>query len=193
MLRRLISALILLSVPIALVLAFYLYAAGAAERVVVQHGLPAEADNAVKHAYAAAETYTLLRPLIGRENAGDLTDWFGRLNEHAEPFVKHSVDWATEAYKDMRNNLAGIVAAEWLYDELGWTRPSRRLHLVGLIAREGLLTNLDSDLRIPSLPHWPDGEAAMAAIMRDGPGLRAHFRAELETRREMILGEIAGL
>lgn len=193
MIRRLISAVAVLSLPVVLILGFYLYAAHAADGVVERQGLALEADNAVKHAYAAAETYATLRIALGSENAAALTEWLGKANERAERWVKHSVDWSPEAYKDMRNNLAGIAAARWLYDEHGWTRPSTRQALVGLLSREGVLAHLDSDPRIPDLPLRPDTNAALAAIARDEAGLRREFADEVEARRGEITALVAGV
>jgi hypothetical protein len=193
MLRRLISAAAVLALPVALVFGFYLYAANAAVAVVERHGLEPDADNAVKHAYAAAETYASLRPLLGADAAAATTEWLGKANERAERWVKHSVDWSPEAYKDMRNNLAGIAAARWLYDEYGWTAPATRQAVVGLLSREGILASLDSDPRIPELPLRPDTEAALAAIARDEADLRAAFLREIETRRASVTALISTL
>src|SRR5690606_3240173 len=105
--------------------------------------------NGIKHAYAAAEIYSLLRPLAWPEYAASAVITLCEWNERMERRLKRTTDWSPEVYKNLRNNLIGIEAAEWLYAEAGFVLPPTRLRLVGKLAEDGVVLARDSDPRIP--------------------------------------------
>jgi hypothetical protein len=71
--------------------------------------------NAAKHAYAAGQLYGALRRVyVPLETAEMLIIQLGRFNEYAETIFKVSEpDSTAEIRKDLFNNQAGILAAEW--------------------------------------------------------------------------------
>src|SRR5688572_10361047 len=90
-----VAALILPILALGAVLQGFSYAASWTVR---ERGLPAEDHNAIKHAYAAAEIYTLLRVVAGPACAASVVTHFGEMNEWAERYVKLTTDWSPEVY-----------------------------------------------------------------------------------------------
>ncbi len=78
-------------------------------------GYSGQKANAAKHAYAAAQVYGVARAMgLGGENALALVDMLGVANEYAERVVKfRKPDSAAELRKDLYNNRAGVLAAQW--------------------------------------------------------------------------------
>lgn len=144
--------------------------------------LRAAHHNAIKHAYASAEIYSLLRPLFGADAAAATVVALGEWNERAERVVKRTTDWSPEVYKDLRNNLAGIAAAEWLYNEAGFTSPLTRLRLIGVLAGGGVLALTDRDPRLPDLPLAPDTGSALARMQGDEAELARRLAEEVAAR-----------
>ena len=146
--------------------------------------------NGIKHAYAAAEIYTLLRSFAGPECAAAAVITLGEWNERIERRLKRTTDWSPEVYKDLRNNLIGIEAAEWLYAEAGFLFPRTRLRLIGKLAQEGVVLALDSDPRIPELPLAPDTGSALARMEQDERDLRIAIAADIAARAPDLRTEL---
>lgn len=145
-------------------------------------GVAARDHNAIKHAYAAAEVYSLLRPIAGAGIASCAVITFGEWNEYAERYVKYTTDWSAEVYKDLRNNMAGIAAAEWLYNEAGYVSPVVRLKLIGKLAEDGVLAADENDPRIPDLPMSPDTGSALAKMRADQDAVTAEIGRDIAAR-----------
>ncbi len=121
-----------------------------ANRVTVEHNLPRTSRNSVKHALTAALLYDILRTLsVGKDNAENAILALGFFNETLETYVKIGrPDSLGEQRKDLYNNWAGIVAAEWnLTRTEGTSLPSVIAHL----AETGTLM-LEPD-KTPGSPH----------------------------------------
>ncbi len=162
----------------------------AASWTIQQRGLPAEDHNAIKHAYAAAEIYALLRVVAGPDCASSVVTKFGEINEWAERYVKLTTDWAPEVYKDMRNNLSGIAAAEWLYGQAGYASPFTRARLIGKLAADGDLAAIYTDPRIPDLPHAPDTAAAVARMHADAAELSVSLAAAIAAKSAALKADL---
>ncbi len=153
-------------------------------------GLGPADHNGLKHAYAAAEVYSLARLVLGPERAAAAVITLGEWNERAETYVKPSTDWSPEVYKDLRNNLTGVAAAEWLYGEAGFTSPFTRLSLIGKLAEDKVTLALHTDPRIPDLPQRPDYERAIERMRQDEPRLLDELRAEITARGPELKAEL---
>jgi hypothetical protein len=162
----------------------------AASWTVRERGLSREDHNAIKHAYAAAEIYSLLRLIAGPECAASIVTDFGEANEWAERYVKHTTDWSPEVYKDLRNNQSGIAAAEWLYGQAGYTGPFTRARLIGKLAEDGDLALIYTDPRIPELPLAPDTETAIARMHGDQAALRARIADEIAAKGAALKSDL---
>ncbi len=162
----------------------------AASLAIRERGLAPTDHNAIKHAYAAAEVYSWLRPLRGADSAAKAVIWLGETNEWAERYVKPQVDWSPETYKDLRNNLSGIEAAEWLYEQEGFTSPFTRLRLIGKLAVDGDLAPLYTDPRIPPLPQQTDDGTAVLKMQEDEAQLRAQFAADVRAKADALRADL---
>lgn len=102
-----------------------------------------EMANAVKHAYTAAQVYTVLTNLhISNADAINITNFLGKTNEYAERLLKSDKpDTTLEMMKDMHNNQAGISAAKW-YKEHKNEAEGLTLHdVVVVLAQQNVLIN----------------------------------------------------
>lgn len=182
-----LSALALPVIALSIVLHGF---AVAAQWEVERRGLPQQDHNALKHAYAAAEMYSLARLVVGPEHAAALVVTLGEANEWAERFVKHTTDWSPEVYKDLRNNLSGIAAAEWLYGETGYVWPCTRLQLIGKLVEEDLIIATDEDPRLPDLPRAPDTGSAIAKMKNDEAMLSTRLYEEITARSAELKSDL---
>lgn len=104
---------VLLAIAGACTGAFYGGFAHVARQMVQEARLPAGHANAVKHAYAAAQTYRAIRLLgVPEASARALVIWLGEQNEWMESVVRPN-DTTLEMLKDLCNNRIGITAAIW--------------------------------------------------------------------------------
>src|SRR5688500_16884421 len=87
---------------------FYIFAK-VADQEIARRGLSAAEHNSLKHGFAAAELYARLRPIFGADTAEDIVVWTGEMIERVEQITKHDTDVAREVYKDLYNNLHGII------------------------------------------------------------------------------------
>jgi hypothetical protein len=175
-----LSAVFLSAVALAAVM--HGFSRAASWEIQKRPGIEARDHNAIKHAYAAAELYSLLRPIAGAGIASCAVITFGEWNEYAERYVKYTTDWSAEVYKDLRNNIAGVAAAEWLYGEAGYVSPVTRLKLIGKLAQEGVLAAEETDPRIPDLPKSPDTGSALAKMRADQTAVAAEIRSDIAAR-----------
>jgi hypothetical protein len=180
-------ALIVAAVLIGALLAFYAGFAYAASYEIRRSGLPPHVHNAMKHAYASAEVYSAVRPIVGADRAAAFVIFMGESNERAERYLKHQPDWSRESYKDMRNNLAGIEAAEWLYQRRGWTLPFTRLALIGRMAAADILIPEDIDPRLDRIENVFSAEVAIAMMRNDTAQARQDIRAQLDAEEASLL------
>jgi hypothetical protein len=182
MIRPLLLVLALVALPLLFALLSYSAFAHAASYEIRRSGLSPDDHNAIKHAYASAEIYSAMRPLLGHETSAGATLWLGEANERIERYVKHQPDFSQESYKDMRNNLTGVVAADWLYQRAGWTWPGTRLKLVGLLARDGILVPESTDPRLADIPNIFSAELAIRLMRNDTARLTGRFRTAISER-----------
>jgi hypothetical protein len=140
-----------------------------------RHGLPAHAANSIKHAYAAAETYALLRAVaVPAGTASQIVYRLGQTNEYAEYYGRRREkrDPTREIYKDLYNNTAGIVAAAFLETGAGPIRSSERLALIAWMTRQSIVLHSFADRKIPAFqngddPLSSDLSLALASFKRD--------------------------
>jgi hypothetical protein len=191
-LKRVLLVLAVLAALALLVSApFYIFAKIADEEI-ARRGLSAAEHNSLKHGFAAAELYARLRPILGADNAEDLTIWTGEIVERIEQYTKHDTDVAREVYKDLYNNLYGVEAARWMETSGGSSEMKTRLKLLGWLAETNGLADWAEDKRVPeSLPWTPDVKAAIVAMHADRPRLEAEFRASLTARRNDIAADLS--
>ncbi len=142
--------------------------------------------NAIKHAFAASETYTRLNLFFSDETSRRLALDFGEWNERGEAYFAHEPDIQSESYKDMRNNIYGVVGAFWLKDGYGVTDFETRLRLAGYLATREELYFYAGDWRVPQLPETIDADAAIATIEKDEAALQASSLAYLDQHRDQI-------
>jgi hypothetical protein len=177
---KLIGAALLAAVLcVGAVVASYAGFAHAASFEIRRRHLSPETHNAIKHAYTSAEIYALIRPLLGADLSGRLVVMMGEGNERMEKYVKHSTDWSRESYKDMRNNLTGMVAAEWLYQTAGWQWPNTRLRLIGQLAQDRVLVPTQDDPRLGDFPDTRDPAPAIVRMRADHDALARALAEDL--------------
>jgi hypothetical protein len=191
-LRKRLTLLVLALVLLAgFVVAPFIVFAKAARSEIARRGLTDAEHNALKHAYAAAELYGRLRPLLGDGIASCVVLWSGETLERVEQVTKHETDVAREVYKDLRNNLYGMVAARWLKEAENISDATTRLRLIGWLAQTDALADWAEDERIPAnLPNVPDIDAAIDAERADRAKLEAEFRAALDAHRNDIVKDL---
>ncbi|MGQ4275354.1 hypothetical protein [Terrihabitans sp. B22-R8] len=187
-LKAAVLIVLALAVPLGAVAFGYEAFAYAASYEIRRSNLPRHTHNAIKHAYASAEFYASLRPVLGPEWASAAVVHLGEFNERIERHVKHDPDWSREAYKDMRNNLTGIEAAEWLHGQAGgWTWPTTRLRLIGELARLDVLVPQDRDARLAAIPDERAGGPLAIRLMRaDHDALKAQIDALIAEQAEPL-------
>jgi hypothetical protein len=170
---------------------FYVFS-HVARQEIERRGLSEAEHNSLKHGFAAAELYARLRPIFGADNAADIVVWTGEMIERVEQVVNHDTDVARETYKDLHNNLYGIVAARWMERAGGTSDMTTRLKLLGWLAETHGLADWAEDKRVPdSLPWTPNVEAAIAAARADRPRLEAEFRSSLVAHRHDIAADLS--
>ena len=180
--RLFLYAVFVLALPFLAISAVHVGFSQAAYAEISRRGISEENHNAMKHAFAATEFYSLARLVFEPEQAARIVVRLGETNERAERYLKHTTDWSAEVYKDLRNNLTGIAAAEWLYAQEGYVSPCTRLRMVGKLAEDGELAALHTDPRLPVLPNAPDTDTAIAKMKQDEAGLREKLAADIAAR-----------
>lgn len=168
------------------VVASYAAFARAASYEIRRSALPPVTHNAIKHAYTSAEIYSVIRPVLGADLSERLVLRMGEGNERMEKYIKHEPDWSRESYKDMRNNLTGVVAAEWLHREAGWAWPSTRLRLIGKLAGDGVLVPLPDDPRLADVPDTRDPAPAIPRMRADHEALKSALDADISARGDAL-------
>jgi hypothetical protein len=144
----------------------------------------------VKHAFAAAELYSKARWLVSHQSAEWAVNGLGELNERVEQHVKHDRDVSPEVYKDLRNNVYGIVAARWLREKFDRTNATTILRLIGWLAKQGELPAYYDDPRLPKLPLRHDAGTAIQLMRVDERGLAEGFAATLDRNRDAIVADL---
>jgi hypothetical protein len=139
------------------------------------HEVPRGGRNALLHSIAGAETYTAFRRIgFGRERALRTAEFLGYCNEWLEHWTKR-MDVTAEVYKDLHNNLYGVVVAQWL-KEAGHANSSanRRAVLAWLVKQR-------------RLPWWPQDMDSGLSTERfeTGPAMRFYEARRMALRNEM--------
>lgn len=112
--RIVAAAFILFLIAVIPVAAFYARYEILTDRLEKEMGFEYSAANAVKHAYAAAELYSVLNIVLSDQHAESLVMSLGIINEYIERVTKHNkLDSLREIMKDLHNNQAGISAVQW--------------------------------------------------------------------------------
>ena len=176
-------AMTLTFVPTASIICAYAHFKAEAVAEAQRQELPAYFANSIKHAFAASETYMLLRGLgFPRGQASYAVYRLGQLNEYAEFYGRpvRKRDPTREIYKDLWNNASGVLAAEWA-DRQGLDSGKERLRMIGLMSVHGVLLGTFLDSRIPELadgsrPETSDLHQALKAFKQDR--LRAYGAIE---------------
>jgi hypothetical protein len=121
-------------------------------------------------------------------------DSLGRLNEWIEHYVSRPSkrDSAEEVYKDLRNNLIGAAAAEWLEQTHGRSSTSARLRVLAFLAGERQLLWLSTDIRVPKLDSSSDPSPAMARHDADRSAIIAGINDYLAKSRDKIDALVKG-
>lgn len=151
----------LITIGLGLLLSFYAYYESIAKQLEATRELDALAANAVKHAYAAGEVYSLLTTLgINHVTAETITLHLGYANEHAELAIRSAKtrDTTLEMMKDLHNNQAGITTARWRR-----AHPAQSTALAQLIAlsKNQMLVNRAETITLPAdLTHLRDYRSA---------------------------------
>jgi hypothetical protein len=163
------------AMTVSLVLAWYSAMALARDRAMQVHDVPRGGRNALLHSIAGAETYTAFRRIgFGRERALRSAEFLGYCNEWMEHWTKR-MDVTAEVYKDLHNNLYGVVAAQWLR-EAGYadTGANRRAVLAWLVKQR-------------HMPWWPQDMDNGLSTQRfeTGPAMRFYEARRAELRNEM--------
>jgi hypothetical protein len=173
----LIVLLAAMAVPFAALGTFYTWYQAMSFRWAAEAGLPESHANAIKHARAAFEVHQALDWFrIFNAEAGVL--WLGKMNEYAERYVKNVHDSTREVAKDMANNYAGIVAAQW-YERHG---PACKRHLVMHLAMRDGLKALEEDVPFTPAPgkHSPNIPEAGQWLEQHKPALRMAVEKKLD-------------
>lgn len=132
-----------------------------------RRGLKHQAENGMKHTYAACMLQELLRNLnFSREHTRNIVNGLGTLNEYVERLIKVPRDSTLEMQKDLENNLIGIEMGEWLEGQ-PLLRPKNRLRLIGLLAEQGVLIEdpLENCGRSPECRALADASNPSKAIL----------------------------
>jgi hypothetical protein len=182
--------LLILALPFIALSAVHITFSLASYSEIERRGLPEKYHNAIKHAFAASEFYSLARLVLAPEQAHGLVVKLGEINEWVERYIKHDTDVSTEVYKDLRNNIVGIAAAEFVYAQDGYVSPCARLRLIGRLTADGELAAYAEDKRIPALPPGYDTGAAVARMEQDEPALRKQLDARLAARSAELRKDI---
>jgi hypothetical protein len=167
--------LVLPLVTATLALAFYGTMNWAARFETDRSGTSPSARNSIQHAFAAAETYAALRIVYVPDAwAVSLAVNLGLLNEHAEAWFKWPRDTTREVYKDLHNNMIGIIAAQ---TAMHCARtPNARLRLIGQLAANQTLIWKSGDARVPDLPQPLQLQLATARFTADRPEIERTAR-----------------
>jgi hypothetical protein len=147
----------------------------ARDRAMRAHDVPRGGRNALLHSIAGAETYTAFRRIgFGRERALRSAEFLGYCNEWLEHWTKR-MDVTAEVYKDLHNNLYGVVVAQWL-NEAGFanTGANRRAVLAWLVKER-------------RMPWWPQDMDSGLSTERfeTGPAMRLYETRRAELRNKM--------
>lgn len=158
---------------------FYLWFGHASKRAADEYQLGTGAANAIKHAYAAASSYQLLRAGgIAPEAAKTMVRGLGYVNERAEVITKFNTpDSVAETAKDLLSNEIGLRTAQQLE-----TAPKvSTLKALQNLSQNGCLANsekifaekfafhavpLENEMRVETALRWfHQHEAEIAAYM----------------------------
>ncbi|AZO80077.1 MULTISPECIES: hypothetical protein [unclassified Bosea (in: a-proteobacteria)] len=161
-------------IPNVSVICAYAYFKAEAVAETQRQELPAFFANSIKHAFAAGETYALLRDVgVPRGPASYAVYRLGQLNEYAEFYGRpvRKRDPTREIYKDLWNNASGVLAADWV-DRQGLSGSKNRLKAIGLMSARDTLLGTFMDSRIPERvsgkrPETSDLQQALKAFRQD--------------------------
>lgn len=180
--RRILVLLGLLTLLFgSLTAAFYGGMTWAARQEAERRGLPSEARNSIQHAFAAMEIYALFRRIgLSRHRSAHGTIWLGYLNERAEATFKWRRDSTAEVYKDLHNNLLGMIGgrvAEACRGSLGSI--NSRIAAVGEMAARRQLAWRQTDPRVPQFSGPADFGLAVARHEADQTAISDAFVASM--------------
>lgn len=124
---------------------FYRWFDHTAHAIAASERLPEAMANGIKHAYAAAESYAVLRGIgIGPATAESLVIALGTFNEYAESLFRDPPDSTAEVMKDMYNNHVGVTAARW---HEAHREPRSRLEVILFLAHAGIVAAQPGDVQ----------------------------------------------
>lgn len=121
----------------------------------------------------------------GRPASPDGRTWAFGERARSAVFAKspRRVDPTPEVYKDVRNNMAGIVATRWIDARFGRVAPAERLRLTGWLSSRGEILPLRTDSRIPAFPAGFEPELAIARFEQEKPTRAGRIIDLLEQNR----------
>jgi hypothetical protein len=179
--RRVLIAVFGLLLALAPVIDWYAAMGLARDHVMRTFDVPRGGRNALLHSVAGAETYIAFRRLgFGKERALRSTEWLGYCNEWFEHATKR-LDHTAEVYKDLHNNLYGIVVAAWLKEVGIGNTLGNRMGVLAWLVRERHMPWWPSDIDT-GLPH---DQFETAPAMR----LYEANRTELRNQMAVLLNE----
>jgi hypothetical protein len=165
-----------LAVTVSMVFGWYGAMAAARDRAMHVHDVPRGGRNALLHSIAGAETYTAFRRIgFGRERALRATELLGYCNEWLEHWTKR-LDVTAEVYKDLHNNLYGVVVAQWL-QEAGYANTGAN--------RRAVLAWLVKERRMPWWPLDLDNRLSTERF-ETAPAMRLYEARQVVLRNEMV-------
>lgn len=142
-----------------------------------------QAKNSIQHAYAAAETYAVIRALGAPEWVAEkATIKLGFANEYYENTFKRHKDPTREVYKDIFNNFSGITAARFAEYCPSLASHRGRLAVITKLAEDRALPFAATDARLPPLADGADVRAAIRQFKSDKNQISAAVSLSLESQ-----------
>lgn len=184
--RRKIIHLCILTVSLSAITGwFYWHYEQFSRTMIRDHHFDHEKANAAKHAYAAAQIFTVIAPVAGDATAEKMVLFLGNANERFEQIVdRFTADSVAEIVKDIYNNQAGIAAAIW-YDSHASSSRILLRDTVIYLADSNMLINKEAGAIITpyyiSLKRQQAVSTAIKQVEKERPRIIDQVRAALDT------------
>jgi hypothetical protein len=187
--RLLAAAIAAFAVTVA---GFYAFTRAMSSHEAVARGMSPGSRNAIQHGYGAAELYGAGRWLaVPKRPLRLFVELLGHVNEWTEHTFKSRKDESEEVYKDLHNNLVGLVAVQWLEKRHGrWFSPAQRRTLIGWLAEREHLIYASSDSRIPRFDSGIALAPALARYRGDRSSIMAGTQRFLDLHAATVVSEV---
>lgn len=174
------SAVFIFAAPLYI---FYWHYENISDSLMADNHFDWQRANAFKHAYAAAQIFTLLANITTKENATDAVLFLGYTNERFEQIIdRFTADNTSEIVKDLTNNQAGITAAIWHAHHPNKTETIHDL-LIILAQHNILIVENNPDIVSPEAEQLTRQAAVNAAIAKFSelqPTIITHIETALD-------------